>query len=122
MKSSSQVLIHRALAAHLGIEMEAIEDEQRVGRDLGLRALDLVLVALRLEARTPEHGEFPVEGLDPAMTVGELGALYATWVRPRDGEGEEEEGPDTLRMLMRPPPSVRRPGFAMTDACAPSRP
>ena len=105
MTSSSQARVHAALATHLGIEIEAIEDEQRTGRDLGLRALDLVLIALRLAARTPGRREFPVERIDPTMTVGDFGAVYRAW--SQTAEPAEEDAPDTLRSARRPPASVR---------------
>jgi Phosphopantetheine attachment site len=99
-----RAVVHGALAAHLGIEVEAIDHDQRLDRDLGLDAFDLVLVALRLEDRAPERGEFPVGVLDPSMTVRELAALYLSWAAPSEDEGE---APDTLRVTPFSPPSVR---------------
>lgn len=100
-----RVVVHRALAAHLGIEVEAIDHDQRIDRDLGLDAFDLVLIALRLEEYAPEQGEFPVEVLDPAMTVRELAAVYLSWSAPGDAE-DDNKGPDTLRVSWGPPLSA----------------
>jgi acyl carrier protein len=100
-----RAVVHGVLAAHLGIEVAAIEDEQRIDRDLGLDAFDLVLVALRLEERAPERGEFPIDALDPSMTVREVVAVHLSWAVLSSAA---DEAPDTLRMATSfPPPSAR---------------
>jgi hypothetical protein len=101
-----RAVVHDELAAHLGIEAREIEDEQRLDRDLGLDAFDLVLVGLRLEDRAPGRGEFPVDAVDPSMTVRELAAVYLSWSGASEGV---DEAPDTLRTTSRcePAPSAR---------------
>lgn len=108
MKSPSQAIVHELLATHLGIESEAIENGQHLDRDLGLDPLDLVLLAMRLEDLGPDRGDFPIEQLDPAMTVRQLAAVFQRWSRVDDAVALEEEAPDTARSTSVAVPSSRR--------------
>jgi hypothetical protein len=71
--------VHRALAHHLRVPIEAIRDEQRLHADLGLGAIDLVAIALRLEAEEPSHRQFPIVLLEHTQTVADLAELYWSW-------------------------------------------
>jgi hypothetical protein len=100
--------VRGALATHLGLAPSSMDalDEQRLGRDLGLDAFDLILVSLWLEHFAPERGDFPSDALSPAMTVRELDELYASWCASdpdADPDADPDEGaPDTVRQS-RPP-------------------
>lgn len=50
-----------------------------VRADLGLDALDLVTIVLRLEDLEPWHGEFPVTRLESVVTVEDLVLLHESW-------------------------------------------
>jgi acyl carrier protein len=75
----SHELVLQSVAEHLDIEPEALSLEQELARDLGLDALDLVLVVLRLEEI--EEAEFPIAALDDVETVGDLVVLVRGWSR-----------------------------------------
>jgi hypothetical protein len=94
-KSPLQAIVHGAVARHIGIEPDAIRDGHRLGDDLDLDTFDLSMIGLRLEARTPTLDVFPIELLDPSMTVRELCAVYLSWVVPSE---VDEDPPDTIRM------------------------
>ena len=47
--------------------------------ELGLDALDLVLVAIKLEEVEPENGPFPLAALAHAKTVGDFVELVEGW-------------------------------------------
>jgi hypothetical protein len=71
--------VHQAVAHHLRVPIENIHDEQRLHADLGLGAVDLVAIALSLEAQEPSCREFPVVQLEHAKTVADLSDLYWSW-------------------------------------------
>lgn len=71
--------VYEALACYLRIPIEVIRDDQRLHHDLGLDAIDLVTIVLRLEDLEPWHGEFPVLLLEHTSTVGDLVALHRDW-------------------------------------------
>jgi len=104
MKSSVQATVHHAIAVQIRVALEEIADEQRLDRDLGIQALDLAGVGLRLEQSAPDRGEFPYDMLDPSMTVGAIGTVYRFWLASTDGT---EQPPDTLRMMQARPSSTR---------------
>ncbi len=58
MDTSPQALVHQLLASRLHIDEASISDKDRFD-DLGLTALDLVLVVLRLDPLDRGDGEFP---------------------------------------------------------------
>jgi acyl carrier protein len=66
-ETSSEQLVRIALAAHLAVAPEVIDEAQRLERDLGLDALDLVLVALRLE--NVLEAEIDIADLESLVTV-----------------------------------------------------
>ena len=72
-------LVRRALAAHLGIAAEEIDESQDLEQGLGLDPLDLVLVALRLEDLGEVLIEFPVADLAGVATVADLTAMVRRW-------------------------------------------
>jgi acyl carrier protein len=63
----SEDLVRVALASHLGVPPEAVSLAHELDRDLGLDALDIVLVALRLE--NVLEAEIPIADLELAVTV-----------------------------------------------------
>jgi acyl carrier protein len=76
-------IVHRCLATYLRIDPERIDEGKHLYDDLGLDALDLVIVTLALERLHPDDGEFPFAELERPSTVGELIAVYdAFWGRP----------------------------------------
>lgn len=87
--------VHIALARYLRIPLEAIEDTQRLKQDLGLDALDLVTIVLRLEALEPQHGEFPVGLLEHAETVADLVVIHRDW------QEDDWSQRDTLEQITR---------------------
>jgi acyl carrier protein len=78
MNSPSQALVHHVLASYLQIDETSIDDRQTFDT-LGLEPLDLVFVVLRLEDLDRGDGEFPLEALERAKTVGDLVLLVEIW-------------------------------------------
>jgi hypothetical protein len=85
MGSSSQAVVHHLLASQSRMDGASLTAAHRIDQ-LGLGPLDLVLVALRLEALHRGNGDFPVAALDYATTVGDLVALVDRWL-----EGDPKE-------------------------------
>jgi hypothetical protein len=79
MNSTSQALVHRLLATYLHTDQAAIADEDPLDQ-LKLDAFDLVFVVLRLEDLSPRCGDFPVDTLQGAKTVGDFVALVDLWL------------------------------------------
>jgi acyl carrier protein len=75
MNDYIQDLVRHAVAQHLGIHSSVIKPYHHFERDMALRPLDLVMIALRIEDL--ENFELPVEQLEWLSTVGQLTA----WVR-----------------------------------------
>lgn len=67
MNAPAEDLVRVALASHLGVPPASISLEHELDRDLGLDALDIVLVALRLE--NVLEAEVPIADLEDAITV-----------------------------------------------------
>ncbi len=67
MNAPSEDLVRVALASHLGVPPDAVGLHHELDRDLGLDALDIVLVALRLE--NVLEAELPIADLEDAITV-----------------------------------------------------
>ena len=80
MDTSPQALVHQLLASRLRIDDRSISDTDRFD-DLGLTPLDLVLVVLRLDRLDRGDGEFPLNALDHATTVGDLVDLVELWLQ-----------------------------------------
>ena len=73
-----QQLVYAALAPLLELDEALIKDADALA-ELGLDALDLVLVAIKLEEIEPENGPFPLTALAHARTVGDLVELVEGW-------------------------------------------
>jgi acyl carrier protein len=80
MNSPSQALVHNLLASHLQVDAESLEDGDTLV-ELGLDALDMVLVVLRLEDLCGGEGGFPLGALAHARTVGDFIALADRWLQ-----------------------------------------
>ena len=76
MNQRHETMVRDVVAQYLRVDPDGIQMGQTLERDLKLRALDLVLIALRLEDAT--HVELPAEGLALVTTVGELACLADT--------------------------------------------
>jgi acyl carrier protein len=76
MSDSLSDTVRCAIAQHLDVQSTDIRSTHRFERDLGLRPLDVVLIALRLEE--VENVELPIEGLDAVYKVADLTALLRT--------------------------------------------
>jgi len=72
-------MVRFGLATHLRRDLKSIHDSQRLHEDLGLTPIDLVWVAMRVEALAFGGSEFPVEPLSHAQTVGDLVAALDDW-------------------------------------------
>jgi acyl carrier protein len=66
-------VVRVAIAHHLGVEADAIDDDAELERDLGLDAFDLVLIVLRLEELTGDA--IAIADLESVSTVGDLHEL-----------------------------------------------
>jgi acyl carrier protein len=82
MNSSPQALVHRLFATYLQVDQASITDAKSFD-ELGLHALDLVFLALRLEDLDSGLRDFPVDLLNEARTVGDFVALVTLWL-PED--------------------------------------
>jgi acyl carrier protein len=78
MNLHSQKLVHHLIASHLRDQQAAIEDA-RSFEELGLDALDVAFVVLRLKDVTGVGGEFFIDAIDHSTTVGDLVALVDRW-------------------------------------------
>jgi len=78
MEELHVIMVEGALASHLALPGKAFEDHFELERDLGLDALDLVLIALSFEDSVGV--EFPIALLEPLVTVGQLKSLVRTWL------------------------------------------
>src|SRR5262249_45395717 len=73
MSDSLSDTVRCAVAQHLDVQSTEIRSTHRFERDLGLRPLDVVLIALRLEE--VQNVELPIDGLDAVYKVADLTAL-----------------------------------------------
>jgi len=78
MNTHSQKLVHSLIASHVHDQEAAIEDASSF-KELGLDALDVAFVVLRIEDVTGVGGEFFIEAVDHSTTVGDLVALVSRW-------------------------------------------
>ena len=83
MKTISQT-VHHAIAMHLDVSLDVLDDEQRLSEDLCLTPIDLVSIMLEVEAAHLGSDEFPAETLDDVDTVGELVSVFEDWASRRD--------------------------------------
>jgi len=83
MKSISNT-IHHAIAMHLDVSLDMIDDAHRLSEDLCLTPIDLVSIMLEVESTHLGSDEFPAETLDGVDTVGELVTIFEEWASRRD--------------------------------------
>lgn len=88
-------IVRFAIALHTEIPPEAIEELDRLDRDLGLAPLDLVQVALHLEELG--DSEFPVADLEGASSVGDFVDIVRAWCDVDAAAGAAATGPPTVR-------------------------
>jgi acyl carrier protein len=100
MKSPVQALVHRLVATHLHLDQASIADAKGFN-ELGVDALDLLFLALRLEDLDRGRRDFPVDLLLEARTVGEFVALVSVWL-------QEDESTDADADARRAGPCVAR--------------
>ncbi len=84
-------LVHVCLAAHLRLPTTEVDDREVVA-DLGLMPLDLVWIAMRVEALVLGPCDFPMDRLSKVVTVGDLVQTFDQWA----GEREMVEDLDSL--------------------------
>jgi acyl carrier protein len=75
MMHSPRNLVHSVVAAYVQIDQELVLDESLLEHDLGLDALDLVLLIVRLDDAVPGVRRTPISALASARTVADLVAL-----------------------------------------------
>jgi acyl carrier protein len=80
MNDACRETITLALAEHLDVDPLAIEGSQDLENDWGLDALDLVLLAIRIEDRLEIR--VPLARLETARTVGDLERVVRTAYPP----------------------------------------
>ena len=90
MNPHSRVLVHHLLALQLETDRASIQDAHTLD-DLGVDALDLVFFALRLEQLGEGDGEFPVDALEDARTVGDLVEIVDLWMGDDATPGSRED-------------------------------
>jgi hypothetical protein len=78
MDSDPHTLVYTLLAPLVPTTDGSIEDANLLD-ELGLDALDLVLVAIKLEELEPERGSFPLAALQFAKSVGDLVLIVDFW-------------------------------------------
>jgi len=83
MKSISQTVRH-AIAMHLDLSLDVVDDEQRLAADLCLTPIDLVSIMLEVESAHLGRDEFPAEKLEDVDTVGDLVDAFEDWASRRD--------------------------------------
>lgn len=79
MISSTAATVRFVLATHKQMDLHSIRDDQRLIRDLDVTPLDLVWIAMRVEALETSSGEFPIDSLREVETVGDLIAAFEAW-------------------------------------------
>jgi acyl carrier protein len=77
------IVVRDALARHLHLSRDDVRSTHRLREDLGLDALDLSMIALRLERVA--RREFPLAVLDLVHTVDQLVSLVRAWATARGG-------------------------------------
>jgi hypothetical protein len=79
MDSHSQTLVYALIAPLLPRTDVSIEDADLLD-ELGLDALDLALVAIKLQDLEPDRGAFPLSTLALARSVGDLVVIVDVWL------------------------------------------
>jgi acyl carrier protein len=79
MNSPSESLVYVLIAATLQTD-DAFKNTDLLG-ELGLDAVDLVRLAMRLEELEPQNGAFPLAELSRAKTMGDLVELVDAWLQ-----------------------------------------
>jgi acyl carrier protein len=110
-RAGSLEIVRIALALHLDAPPETLAEGQHLEADLGLDALDLILVVLRLDELA--DAEFPVAELEHAQTVADLVDLVLAW-RHDDEAFRDEPARPVCTARRRHDSGVR------IAACAPS--
>jgi acyl carrier protein len=77
-------LVRFSLASHLRADPKNITRDQLLVADLDLRPVDLVWIAMRIEALEVGTDEFPMERLTDVETVGDLIDAFEEWAQQRD--------------------------------------
>ena len=77
--------VRHALARHLKTDPLLLGPKDRLGEDLGLDALDLVLIVLAFEEQAKV--EFPMGDLQSVRTVADLASLTRAWLSAHDAGG-----------------------------------
>ena len=75
---TSQKLVHHLIAGMSRRHEDAIDDAQTL-EELELDLLDVVLIALRIEAVDGMRADFPVAALEHVRTVGDLVVVVDRW-------------------------------------------
>jgi hypothetical protein len=94
MKSPSQNLVYTLLTPLLGTDDVSIDDADLLD-ELGLDALDLTLVAIKLEGLKPEKGALPLGALRLARSVGDLVKIVDVWWRGDPPPSNRERSPSS---------------------------
>ena len=84
LDSSALAIVKSAVARHLGLPPETVRTDHDLRDELGLDALDLVLILTRVEQEMSVDVSLPV--LDHVRTVAELASVV-----------EDIDEPETLR-------------------------
>jgi hypothetical protein len=95
MNSPSQALVYALVASMLQIDDALFKDEDRLD-ELGLDALDLILLTIKLEELEPANGAFPLVTLARPRTLGDLVELADIWSQ-RDTSPSSMDGVPTQR-------------------------
>jgi len=80
MNPPPRALVHQLLASRLQIDEASIRDTDLLD-DLGVTPLDLLLVVLWLDRLDHVDGEYPLQALECANTVGDLVDLVEPWLQ-----------------------------------------
>jgi acyl carrier protein len=75
---TSQKLVHHLIAGVSQRREDAIDDARTLA-ELELDLLDVVLIALRIEALDGMRADFPVAALEHVRTVGDLVLVVDRW-------------------------------------------
>lgn len=82
MSAGRRSQISSTLAHYLGLGQNELFPRLRLGRDLGLQPLDLVLFVMGFEES--DGLDFPFDELEQVATVGELVLLVSDWLEGFD--------------------------------------
>jgi acyl carrier protein len=77
-------IVRLTLAAHLRVDPRTITADSRLAADLHLQRIDVIWIAMRVEALELGRSEFPIEKLDDVVTVADLVTAFEDWAAERD--------------------------------------